>query len=150
MCFHFHHWTGREIKSKQIPPTDCSRWGVNGLVMTSGQPSGSKIFAFHKHQQNQQPQTPPFTTKPKLHFRFLLNVTINGARVFKPDGSTRKSNLKIVNLRRNVSSGHGGIAWEEVIIRNIIGSLYNIQYRADHFLCFQSIFSFMITPPCII
>ena len=68
---------------------------------------------------------PPPTTKHKLLFRFLLNVTINGARVFKPDGSTRKSNLKIVNLRRNVSSGHGGIAWEEVIIRNIIGSLYN-------------------------
>ena len=63
------------------------------------------------------------TLKHKLHFRFLLNVTINGARVFKPDGSTRKSNLKIVNLRRNVSSGHGGIAWEEVIMRNIIGSL---------------------------
>ena len=45
-----------------------------------------------------------------------MNVTINGKRVFKPDGSTRKSNLKIVNLRRNVSSGHGGIAWEEVMI----------------------------------
>ena len=48
-----------------------------------------------------------------------MNVTINGKRVFKPDGSTRKSDLKIVNLRRNVSSGHGGISWEEVIIKRI-------------------------------
>ena len=44
--------------------------------------------------------------------RFLLNVTINDKRVFNPDGTARKSDLKIVNLRRNASSA--GITWEEV------------------------------------
>ena len=45
--------------------------------------------------------------------RFLLNVTINEKRVFNPDGTARKSDLKIVNLRRNASSA--GITWEEVM-----------------------------------
>ena len=44
--------------------------------------------------------------------RFLLNVTINDKRVFNPDGTACKSDLKIVNLRRNASSA--GITWEEV------------------------------------
>ena len=42
-----------------------------------------------------------------------MNVTINEKRVFNPDGTARKSDLKIVNLRRNASSA--GITWEEVM-----------------------------------
>ena len=45
--------------------------------------------------------------------RFLLNVTINNKRVFNQDGTARKSDLKVVNLRRNTSSS--GIGWDEVI-----------------------------------
>ena len=45
-------------------------------------------------------------------FRFLLNVTINGKRVFNPDGTARKSHLKIVNLRPAAVTG--GVSWEEV------------------------------------
>ena len=43
--------------------------------------------------------------------RFLLNVTISGERVFNQDGTARKSNLKIVNLRPTTT---GGVSWEEV------------------------------------
>ena len=48
-------------------------------------------------------------------FRFLLNVTIDKQRVFNQDGTARKSNLKIVNLRPTANpTNTESASWEEV------------------------------------
>jgi len=44
-------------------------------------------------------------------FKHLLNVTLHGERVFQPDGTVKRANLKVVNLRPTVDSG---VHWEEV------------------------------------